>query len=233
MSAFKRLALPLAAAGGISALTLGACRSDLVTCGAWCPHCGLDNQYYSTATTSVTFQGTPFDVAGNVPTVGGTCPDFTLVGGDLSEVNLSKYEGKRKILNIFPSIDTGVCATSVEKFNAQVTELENAVCLCISQDLPFAQGRFAEDKGIKDVEFLSGFRSKFGEQYGVKLVSGPLAGLTARAVVAVDCDGTVVHTELVSELTNEPNYEAALAHFRKKKCCNSTKKKKSACSSSK
>lgn len=144
--------------------------------------------------------------------VGNTAPDFELVKKDLSSLSLKDLEGKRVILNIFPSMDTGVCAASVRKFNELAAGLENTVVLAISKDLPFAQGRFCTAEGIENVVPLSDFRfSCFDKNYGVCMADGPLAGLLARAVVIVGSDGKVVYTELVPEITQEPNYEQALA----------------------
>lgn len=146
---------------------------------------------------------------GDLPKVGQVAPGFTLVKGDLSEVTLADYKGRRVVLNIFPSVDTGVCATSVRQFNKEVAAMPNTVVLCISRDLPFAQGRFCAAEGIENVEMLSAFRSaSFGKEYGLDMLDGPLQGLLARAVVVVDTEGKVVYTELVPEIAQEPNYEA-------------------------
>jgi thiol peroxidase len=143
---------------------------------------------------------------------GVKAPDFTLVKGDLSNSTLKDYAGKFVVLNIFPSLDTGVCATSVRKFNKLAAGMENTVVLCISKDLPFAQGRFCTAEGIKNVVPLSDFRNnKFAEAYGVLMTDGPLAGLLARSVVVVNPQGEVIYSELVPEITHEPNYDAALA----------------------
>lgn len=152
------------------------------------------------------------NVNGNLPTVGSVAPNFTLVKGDLSEVSLSDLKGKKVLLNIFPSVDTGVCAASVRKFNQEAASLENTVVLAISADLPFAGGRFCAAEGIENVATASVFRNpEFAQNYGVLLADGPLKGLLARAVVVIDQDGKVAYTELVPEITNEPNYEKALA----------------------
>ena len=142
---------------------------------------------------------------GDLPAVGAKLPEFSVLAADLSEISAADFAGKNLVLNIFPSIDTGVCATSVRTFNKQAAGLENTV------DLPFAIGRFCAAEGIENVVTSSAFRSSFGEDFGVKLVDGPLAGLLARSVVVVNPAGEVVYTELVPETTNEPNYEAALA----------------------
>lgn len=161
---------------------------------------------------TVTFAGNSFEVAGDLPKKGQHAPAFSLVGKDLSDVSLASFAGKRKILNIFPSIDTPTCAASVRRFNQCANELKNAVVLCISADLPFAQGRFCGAEGLDQVHTLSTMRGRdFLEAYGVALKTGPLSGLAARAVVVLDADDTVLHSELVSEIKDEPNYAAALA----------------------
>jgi thiol peroxidase len=160
----------------------------------------------------ITLKGTPIDTIGDLPKVGKKAPDFTLTKRDLSETSLENYTGKRIVLNIFPSIDTQVCATSVRRFNVEASKLENSIVLCVSADLPFAHERFCGAEGIDDVLSLSCFRSEaFGRDYGVKITSGPLTGLLSRAVVIIDESGRVVYTEQVPEITQEPNYEAALA----------------------
>ncbi|GAA0266862.1 thiol peroxidase [Pseudomonas rhodesiae] len=160
----------------------------------------------------VTLKGNPVQVEGELPKVGAKAHDFTLTAGDLSDATLATFAGKRKVLNIFPSVDTPTCATSVRKFNAQASSLNNAVVLCISTDLPFAQARFCGAEGLENVKSLSDFRdSDFAVDYGVSIAEGPLKGLTARAVVVLDENDTVLHSELVSEIGQEPNYEAALA----------------------
>ncbi|PIB48930.1 peroxidase [Pseudomonas sp. 2588-5] len=160
----------------------------------------------------VTLRGNPVQVEGELPKTGTQAPDFTLTAGDLSDATLATFAGKRKVLNIFPSVDTPTCATSVRKFNAQANELNNAVVLCISTDLPFAQARFCGSEGLENVKNLSDFRdSDFAVDYGVSIADGPLKGLTARAVVVLDEKDNVLHSELVSEIGQEPNYEAALA----------------------
>jgi len=162
--------------------------------------------------TEVTLKGNSIQVAGNFPQAGQKAAPFSLVGGDLSDVTLASFAGKRKILNIFPSIDTPTCATSVRKFNAQANELANAVVLCISADLPFAQKRFCGSEGLDNVINLSTMRgSEFLENYGVLIASGPLAGVSARAVVVLDEQDQVLHSELVAEIGSEPYYDAAIA----------------------
>ncbi|WP_455827531.1 thiol peroxidase [Pseudomonas graminis] len=160
----------------------------------------------------VTLRGNPVKVEGELPKTGTQAPDFTLTAGDLSDATLATFAGKRKVLNIFPSVDTPTCATSVRKFNAQANELTNAVVLCISTDLPFAQARFCGSEGLENVKNLSDFRdSDFAVDYGVSIADGALKGLTARAVVVLDENNNVLHSELVAEIGQEPNYEAALA----------------------
>ena len=161
--------------------------------------------------TQVTFQGNPVSVSGKLPAVGEVAPAFTLCAGDLSDLTLEQLHGKIVVLNIFPSVDTGVCATSVRKFNESVANEDNTVILCVSADLPFAFGRFCAAEGIDKVKGASFFRNKeFTENYGVNLNEGPLRGLSTRAVVVINQDGIVVHSELVSEIADEPNYESAL-----------------------
>jgi thiol peroxidase len=161
---------------------------------------------------TVTLKGNPFDVAGNLPAVGSTAPEFTLTGNDLGEVKLADFAGKKKVLNIFPSVDTPVCAASVRKFNETAAKQANTVVVNISADLPFAQARFCGAEGLEGVKSASTFRAPdFAQTYGVKIDGGPLVGLNARAVVVLDENNVVKHVELVSEVTNEPNYEAALA----------------------
>ena len=160
----------------------------------------------------VTLKGNPIRVAGNFPQPGQQASAFRLVGADLSDVDLAAFAGKRKVLNIFPSIDTPTCATSVRKFNAQASGLDNTVVLCISADLPFAQARFCGAEGLQNVVNLSTMRGReFLQDYGVAIASGPLAGVSARAVIVLDEQDKVLHSELVAEIGSEPNYEAALA----------------------
>jgi len=160
----------------------------------------------------VTFQGNPLQVAGRVPEVGASAPAFSLVGKDLADVTLASFAGQRKVLNIFPSIDTGVCAASVRRFNALAAGLANTVVLCISADLPFAQSRFCGAEGLDKVVTLSTFRNhSFLNDYGVAIAEGALAGLAARAVFVLDADNHVLHAERVSEIGNEPDYDAVIA----------------------
>ncbi|WP_079432805.1 thiol peroxidase [Zoogloea sp. LCSB751] len=161
---------------------------------------------------TVTLGGNPVPVEGDLPQKGQAAPAFTLVAKDLADTPLASFAGKRKVLNIFPSIDTPTCATSVRKFNQSASTLPNTVVLCISADLPFAQSRFCGAEGLENVVTLSTLRgNEFIKNYGVALAAGPLAGLTARAVVVLDENDKVLHSELVPEIKNEPNYDAALA----------------------
>ncbi|MDX2506807.1 MAG: thiol peroxidase [Gammaproteobacteria bacterium] len=150
------------------------------------------------------------DTLGELPAVGTIAKDFTLVAGDLSEITLASYAGKKKLLNIVPSLDTGVCATSAKKFNEQADSLDNTVVLVISADLPFAQQRFCEAEGLKNVDNLSTFRSSFADDYGLKIIAGPLSGLCSRAVIVLDENNKVLYTEQVPEITQEPDYDSAL-----------------------
>lgn len=159
---------------------------------------------------TVTFMGKPVQLKGSFPKVGDKAPDFKLTNIDLEEVSLADFKGKKKILNIVPSLDTPVCATSTKKFNQEASRLPNTVVLVISMDLPFAQKRFCSTEGIQKVVSLSAFRASFASDYGVLITEGPLAGLTARAVIVLDENDTVSYTELVSEIGNEPDYQAAL-----------------------
>ena len=159
----------------------------------------------------VTLGGKPVEVAGDLLEVGSKGPPFTLVNKDLKDVTLSDFAGQRKVLNIVPSLDTAVCAASTRKFNQSAGEISNTAVLVISADLPFASGRFCESEGLKNVIPLSTMRGRqFMRDYGVELASGPLAGLTARAVIVLDEHDTVLHAELVSEITHEPDYGEAL-----------------------
>lgn len=159
----------------------------------------------------VTLKGNEFNTIGVLPEVGSKAPEFSLVKTDLSEINNSDLQGKRVILNIFPSLDTAVCATSVRKFNAEAANLNNTTVVCVSKDLPFAHGRFCSTEGITNVVPASEFRGNvFGKNYGVMLTDGPLQGLMARAVVVLDENGTVLYNQLVPEITEEPDYQSAL-----------------------
>ncbi|QMU68073.1 thiol peroxidase [Streptacidiphilus sp. P02-A3a] len=160
---------------------------------------------------TVTFRGTPITVEGTFPAVGTAAPAFSLVSKDLGDVTLKDYAGQRKVLNIFPSIDTGTCAASVRKFNELAGGLPNTVVLCVSADLPFAQGRFCGAEGLENVATLSTMRGRdFLSTYGVAIAEGPLTGVAARAVVVLDENDQVIHAELVSEIAQEPNYDAAV-----------------------
>lgn len=161
---------------------------------------------------TTTFKGTPIRLEGHFPQAGETAPDFFLTKNDLSDFSLKDGEGEYLILNIFPSLDTGVCATTVRRFNQMAASLPGTMVLCISKDLPFAQNRFCAAEGIDHTILLSDFRytSRFGKDYGVLITSGPMRGLLARAVVIIDPKGKIIYSELVSEVTREPNYEAAL-----------------------
>jgi len=162
--------------------------------------------------TQVTLGGNPIEVAGQFPSKGQTAPAFSLVAKDLSDKTLADFGNKRKVLNVVPSLDTPTCATSTRKFNEAASQLENAVVLVISADLPFAMGRFCTTEGLDNVVTLSTMRGReFLNQYGVEVKTGPLVGLTARAVVVLDENNQVLHSELVPEIKDEPNYDAALA----------------------
>ena len=159
----------------------------------------------------ITLKGNPINTNADLPQVGNEAPDFNLTKGDLSQATLADFKGKKVVLNIFPSIDTSTCAASVRHFNQEASQLDNTVVLCVSKDLPFAQSRFCGAEGLENVVTLSDFRSEdFAKNYGVEMVDGPLAKLDARAVVVLDESGVVKHTELVSEIVDEPNYQAAL-----------------------
>ncbi len=160
----------------------------------------------------IKLKGSPIHILGNIPAKGDKAPDFVLTKTDMSDVSLKDFKGKKIVLNIFPSVDTGVCAMSVRKFNEEAARLENTVVLCVSEDLPFAHARFCSAEGIKNVVSVSDLRKKdFGEVYGMKIVDGPIAGLLARTVIVVDENGKVKYVELVPEITQEPNYAAAIA----------------------
>lgn len=161
---------------------------------------------------TITLGGNPIHTSGNLPEKGIKIPVFQLVKNDLSVASLTDYQGMKLVLNIFPSIDTGTCAASVRKFNEKASALHNVKVLCISRDLPFAQKRFCGAEGLENVESLSDFRSgSFGKDYGLEIIDGPLTGLLSRVVIVVDEQGTVLHTEQVAEIADEPNYEDALA----------------------
>ncbi len=157
------------------------------------------------------FKGNPVQTTGELPATGSAAPAIDLVGADMSEVTSDSLSGRRVVLNIFPSVDTGVCATSVRKFNELAAGLDNTTVVCASKDLPFALSRFCGAEGIDNVTAASAFRSSFGEDYGVTMTDGPLQGLLARSVVVLDSDGSVAYTELVPEIGQEPDYDAAIA----------------------
>jgi thiol peroxidase len=162
----------------------------------------------------VTLGGNPVSTSGKLPQKGATAPAFTLTTGALQEISNKDLRGKRVILNIFPSIDTPTCATSTRTFNSLAASLNNTEVYCVSADLPFAQGRFCGSEGLENVKTASSFRSNFGTAFGVSLTNGVLKGILARAVVVLDENGKVLHSELVSEIANEPNYEAAINSLR-------------------
>jgi thiol peroxidase len=155
--------------------------------------------------------GNPVHTSGDLPSQGSPAPDFTLTAGDLSDLTTADLSGRRVVLNIFPSVDTAVCAASVRKFNELAGSLDNTTVVCVSADLPFAQGRFCGAEGLSNVKTASTFRSDFGDTFGVTMTDGKLAGLLARAVVVLDTDGTVLHSQLVPEIAQEPDYDAAVA----------------------
>ena len=157
------------------------------------------------------FKGNPVQTTGELPATGSAAPAIDLVGADMCEVTSDSLSGRRVVLNIFPSVDTGVCATSVRRFNELAAGLDNTTVVCASKDLPFALSRFCGAEGIDNVTAASAFRSSFGEDYGVTMTDGPLQGLLARSVVVLDSDGSVAYTELVPEIGQEPDYDAAIA----------------------
>ena len=159
---------------------------------------------------SITLRGNPVKTSGDLPSKGATAKNFSLVKEDLSEVTLDSYKGKKKLLNIFPSLDTGTCANSVRKFALAATALKDVIVIDISKDLPFAQKRFCTAENINGVEVLSAFRSSFAKDYGLEITDGPLAGLCSRAVIILDENNHVLYTEQVSEIGQEPNYDKAL-----------------------
>ena len=169
----------------------------------------FSNANRSLAVATTNFKGSPVNTNGQLPGTGGKAPDSVLTAGDLSDVSISSLAGAKVVLNIFPSVDTGVCAASVRKFNEAAASLDNTKVLCISRDLPFAQSRFCGAEGIENVTMLSEMRDDaFGKAYGVVMTDGPLAGLFARAVVVLDAEGNVAYSQLVPEIVEEPNYEA-------------------------
>ena len=165
---------------------------------------------------SITLGGNPINTSGSLPNIGSNAPDFKLVKTDLSLASLADFKGSRLVLNIFPSIDTGTCATSVRTFNAKASSLENTKVLCISRDLPFAQKRFCGAEGLENVINLSDFNTGgFGKDYGLEITDSVLAGLHSRVVIVLDENGKIIYTEQVNEIADEPNYEAALSALEK------------------
>lgn len=161
---------------------------------------------------TITFKGNPVNTKGSLPQVGEQAPDFKLTAGDLSDKSLTDFKGKKVVLNIFPSVDTGTCAASVRAFNKEASQLDNTVVLCISKDLPFAQGRFCAAEGLNNVVTLSEYKdSNFSDAYQLAIADGPLAGLLSRVVITLDETGKVLYEEQVAEIADEPNYAAAIA----------------------
>jgi len=166
---------------------------------------------------TISFQGKPLNTNGDLPSIGTVAPDFLLVNGKLQNVFLASYAGKIKILSIVPSLDTPTCAASTRVFNQKASKLANTVILVISADLPFAQGRFCESEGLKNVIPLSTFRSDFADDYGVKIIDTILVGLTTRAVIIIDENDKIIYTELVAEVADEPDYDSVLATLKEEK----------------
>ncbi|MBU0987736.1 MAG: thiol peroxidase [Proteobacteria bacterium] len=163
----------------------------------------------------ITLKGKPVQTNGELPAIGTQAPDFVLTKTDLADVTLKDFSGKKVVLNIFPSVDTPVCAISVRKFNAEISKIDNAVAICASLDLPFAHARFCGAEGLKNVISVSELRNRsFGDRYGMRMVDGPLKGLLARAVVVIDENGRVIYTQLVPEISEEPDYQGALEALR-------------------
>lgn len=170
------------------------------------------NNMEDLAVKEIKLKGNPIHISGNLPANGSAAPDFVLTKTDMSDVSLKDFKGKKIVLNIFPSVDTPVCALSVKKFNEEASKLQNTVVLCVSEDLPFALSRFCGAEGIKNVVPVSDLRKRnFGKAYGLDIVDGPIAGLLARAVIVIDENGKVKYTQLVPEIAQEPDYAAALA----------------------
>jgi thioredoxin-dependent peroxiredoxin len=183
----------------LSAILAGGCVSNI-------------NSTKEETVKEIKLKGTPIHISGKIPAKGESAPDFVLTKNDMSDVSLKDFKGKKIVLNIFPSIDTGVCAMSVRKFNEEAVKLDNTVVLCVSEDLPFAHARFCSAEGIKNVVSVSDLRKKdFGKKYGIEILDGPIAGLLARTVIVIDENGKVKYVELVPEITQEPNYAAAIA----------------------
>jgi thiol peroxidase len=166
--------------------------------------------------TTVLAGGSPVHIVGNLPKTGDKAPDFSLTDNSMKQKSLTDFKGKYVLLNIFPSVDTGVCSASVRHFNEDAAKLPNTTVLCISKDLPFAQKRFCGAEGIKNVVMLSDFRSDFGDKYGVKIADSPMKGLLSRAVVIINPEGKIIYEEQVSDIGHEPNYEAAIAAINSK-----------------
>lgn len=160
---------------------------------------------------TMNLKGNPVNLSGTLPAVGATAPEFTVVNASLEDVTLANFAGKKKILNITPSLDLGVCATSVKTFNEKIASRSDAVVLTITKDLPFAQKRFCETEGIKNVVALSAFRSSFGKDYGIEMTSGGFSGLLGRSIVVLDENNKVLYTQITSDIVEEPDYEKALA----------------------
>jgi thioredoxin-dependent peroxiredoxin len=173
--------------------------------------CARTAAWYNGPMAEVTLRGNPIHTSGELPEVGSTAPSFSLTGSSLGPVSDADFAGKTVVLNIFPSIDTPTCATSVRTFNQRAAELDDTVVVCVSADLPFAHGRFCGAEGIENVTTASTFRSTFGDDYGMTMTDGPLAGVLARSVVVIGPDGLVKYTQLVGEIADEPDYDAALA----------------------
>lgn len=162
----------------------------------------------------ITLKGNTIQTVGNLPEVGTVLPEITFVSGELKEQSIADFKGKRKIINIFPSVDTGVCAASVRKFNEEVGALENTVVINLSKDLPFALSRFCAAEGLDHVKSFSAFRDDAGEQLGVTICDGPMRGLLSRAVIVADENNKIIYTQQVGEITEEPNYEAVLSSLK-------------------
>lgn len=160
---------------------------------------------------TITFQGNPLNTSGELPAIGTNAPDFSLVNSQLQDISLASYVGKRKVVSIVPSLDTPTCAASTRIFNQKASKLDNTVVLVVSADLPFAQDRFCKSENLKEVVVLSSFRSDFSDHYGVTITDTILQGLTTRAIVIIDENDKVSYTELVAEITDEPDYDSALA----------------------
>jgi len=161
----------------------------------------------------ITLKGNKINTSGNLPELGSQAKDFQLVANDLSVKTLADYKGKKVVLNIFPSLDTPTCAASVRRFNKEASALENTVVLCVSKDLPFAQARFCGAEGLDQVHTLSDFRTNFGQDYGLEIIDGPLAGLESRAVVLLDENAVVTYTQQVPEIVDEPDYNDVLKNL--------------------